>query len=167
VAEKDMIKAVQAALDDQDIDDTIREVGEFMPRGVTGSMFAGGMIGSDIGGAVGLGVGSLGGIAAATKGHGMPMRMLVGASDSAVYGFKEASGGRRKEPHEIVFQAPREGLAVKVRGRVNVRILELIDEKTGSKIELEGNRLPITHSHDLIKFVAGDKAVSEADAVTE
>ena len=35
-------------------------------------------------------------------------------------------------------------------GLVNVRVLELIDDSTGSRIELEGNRLPLTHSKDVI-----------------
>jgi hypothetical protein len=37
-----------------------------------------------------------------------------------------------------------------VHQRVNVRILELIDSTTGSRIELEGNRIPVTHSKDVI-----------------
>jgi hypothetical protein len=56
---------------------------------------------------------------------------------------------------------------VNVHGRVNVRVLKLIDRETGSKIELEGNRIPITHSHDLIKFIAGDGEVEAADARSE
>lgn len=39
---------------------------------------------------------------------------------------------------------------MKVHQRVNVRILELIDQATGSRIELEGNRIPLTHSKDVI-----------------
>jgi hypothetical protein len=54
-----------------------------------------------------------------------------------------------------------------VHGRVNVRVLELIDRETGSRIELEGGRIPITHSHDLIKFIAGHGAVEAADAASE
>ena len=169
-----MIAAVHAALDHHGIDDTIREVGQFMPRGMTGSMFAGGMIGGDIGGAfgevgdaIGTAAGALGGIATNAESRGMPTQMLVGASDSMVYGFKMSKGGRRGEPHELVFRVPRERLDVRVHGRVNVRVLELIDEETGSKIELEGNRLPVTHSHDLIKFLAGEGAVAAADAASE
>ena len=174
MAEKDMIKAMQAAVDDRGIDDTIREVGQFMPRGMTGSMFAGGMIGGDVGGAfgqvgdaIGTAAGALGGLAANAESRGMATQMLVGASDSMVYGFRMSAGGRRKEPHELVFRVPRAGLDVRVHGRVNVRVLELIDEETGSKIELEGNRLPVTHSHDLIKFLAGEGAVAAADAASE
>jgi hypothetical protein len=33
---------------------------------------------------------------------------------------------------------------------VNVRVLELIDNASGARIELEGNRLPVTHSKDVI-----------------
>jgi hypothetical protein len=50
-----------------------------------------------------------------------------------------------------VFQLPRADLTVKVHQRVNVRVLELIEEASGSRIELEGNRLPVTHSKDVIQ----------------
>jgi hypothetical protein len=174
MAERDMIKAVQAALDHHGIDDTIREVGQFEPRGMVGSIFAGGLIGSEVGGAfgevgdaIGLAAGSLGGMAANRESSGLPMHMLVGASDSTIYGFAMARGGRRHEPRDLLFQVPRERLDVEVHGRVNVRVLELIDRETGSRIELEGGRIPITHSHDLIKFVAGHGAVEAADARSE
>jgi hypothetical protein len=49
-----------------------------------------------------------------------------------------------------VFRVPRENLTVHVHKRVNVRILELVDESSGSRIELEGNRIPLTHSKDVI-----------------
>ena len=77
--------------------------------------------------------------------------MLVGVSATNVYGF--AGRSRRAEPSDLVFQVPREGLTVKVHQRVNVRVLELIDESSGSRIELEGNRLPITHSKDVIQHL--------------
>jgi hypothetical protein len=169
MAEKEMIAAVQAALDHTGIDDTIAEVGQFQPRGMTGSMFAGGMIGSEIGDvfggigdAVGTGAGVLGGVEANSASRGMPTQMLVGASPTMVYGFKMRS--RAKEPHDLVFQVPRDGLQVKVHGRVNVRVLELVQTETGTKVELEGNRLPITHSHDLIKYLAGDQAAARSDS---
>jgi hypothetical protein len=38
---------------------------------------------------------------------------------------------------------------------VNVRVLELVDNASGSKIELEGNRLPVTHSRDVIDELTG------------
>ncbi len=38
---------------------------------------------------------------------------------------------------------------------MNVRVLELIDEGSGSRIELEGNRLPVTHSKDVIDHLKG------------
>ncbi len=90
--------------------------------------------------------------------------MMVGASEKAVYGFAMAAGGRRHEPHDLLFAVPRSALEIKVHGRVNVRTLELINDETGSKIELEGSRLPLTHSHDLIRYLAGDEAAEQADA---
>ena len=109
-----MVKAVQAALDTHGIDDTIEVVGQFEPRGSSGSLFAGGMIGSEVGGAfgevgdgIGLAAGSIAGRAANAESRGMPKEMLVGASGSTVYGFK-MRGGRRKEPHDLVFGVPRD-----------------------------------------------------------
>jgi hypothetical protein len=92
----------------------------------------------------------------------MPQQMLVGASASAIYGFKLRS--RRKEPHDLVFQVSRDHLDVNVHARVNVRVLELVNQSTGAKIELEGIRLPITHSHELIEYLVGADALSAADA---
>ena len=59
--------------------------------------------------------------------------------------------GNRAHPQALVFRVPREGLEAKVDQRVNVRVLELIDTGSGSRIELEGMRLPITHSKDVIQ----------------
>ena len=38
--------------------------------------------------------------------------------------------------------------------RVNVRILELIETSSGARIELEGNRIPLTHSKDVIQALS-------------
>ncbi len=57
---------------------------------------------------------------------------------------------RHSEPTAIVFRLARNGLEVKTRASVNVRVVELIDKATGSRIELEGNRIPVTHSKDVI-----------------
>jgi hypothetical protein len=166
MSEEDMIKAVQVAVDDAGIDDTIREVGQFEPRGMTGSLFAGGFIGDELAGSIGGAVGSVAGMHANAASRGLPMHMMVGASDTTIYGFR-MEHGRKSPPHDMVFRVPRADVKVNVRARVNVRVLELVDEATASKIELEGNRIPITHSHDLIRFVAGPEAISEADAQSE
>jgi len=150
-----MIKLAQAALDDHDIDDTIVAVGQFAPRGQSGSMLAGGMLGGDLGdvagplaGGLGLGAGMVAGSKASSEATGMPAMMMVGVSETTVYGMHTRS--RRREPDSIVFAVPRADLTAKVHQRVNVRVLELIHEDTGSRIELEGNRLPITHSKDVM-----------------
>ncbi len=171
MAEKDMIAAVQTALDHMGIDDRIEEVGQFEPRGQSGALFAGGMIGSEVGGAlgdvgdaIGLGLGAVAGSAAATASSGLPRLMLVGASASMIYGFRMAKKGRQGVPDELLFQVARQGLEIKVHGRVNVRTLELVEPETGARIELEGSRLPLTHSNDLIKYLAGSEAADAADA---
>jgi hypothetical protein len=156
MSEEEMVEVVQQALRDRGIDDEIVAAGQFNPRGRTGKAFLGGFVGSEVGGdlggdlgsAVGLAAGFMAGQHAADSGSGLPAFMLVGVSATHVYGFEGRS--RSKEPTDLVFQVPREGLTVKVHARVNVRVLELIDEATDSRIELEGNRIPLTHSKDVI-----------------
>lgn len=155
MSEARMIDVVQAALRHHDIDDEVTAVGEFLPRGHTGGGFVGGMIGSDVGDALGSlagGVGLAGGYAAGTRAAdaaaGLPAQMLVGTSAMMVYGF--AATSRHDEPSTLVFALSRDHLQVRVHQRVNVRVLELIDEATGSRIELEGNRLPVTHARNVI-----------------
>jgi hypothetical protein len=149
MSEERMVELVQEALSTRGIEDRIVAVGQFNPRGHTGGLFVGGLVGGDAAGAVGLGVGSLAGMHAADAASGLPESMLIGVSDIAVYGFAAAT--RHSEPTELAFQVARAGLTAKVHQRVNVRVLELIDEQSGSRIELEGNRLPVTHSKDVIE----------------
>jgi hypothetical protein len=156
MSEERMVELVQGALRERGIDDEVVAAGQFNPRGHTGGLFVGGLVGGDAGGvvgavgeSVGVAAGSLAGMRAADAASGLPAKMLIGASASTVYGF--AAPTRRDEPTALAFQVPRAGLTVKVHQRVNVRVLELIDENSGSRIELEGNRLPVTHSKDVIE----------------
>lgn len=160
MSEERMVELVQDALRERGIDDRIVAVGQFNPRGHSGGMFAGGLVGGDagsglgsLGESVGVGAGSLAGMRAADASSGLPASMLVGVSDSTVYGF--AARTRHDEPSELAFQVPRSGVTAKVHQRVNVRVLELIDDESGSRIELEGNRLPVTHSKDVIEVLRG------------
>ena len=154
MSEEKIVEVVNEALAAAGIEDTVTTAGEFEPRGHSGAGFAGGMIGGDIGDAIGSaagGVRAVGGYLAGTSAHdaaaGLPERMVVGVSETMVYGF----AGNRAHPKGLVFRVPREGLEAKVHQRVNVRVLELVDTADGSTIELEGMRLPITHSKDVIE----------------
>ena len=156
MSEENMVDAVQQALADRGIDEEVVAAGQFNPRGHSGGLFAGGFAGDEVGGAlgdaadaVGTVAGSLAGMKTADAASGLPGYMLIGVTPATVYGF--AGRSRRKEPTDLVFQVPRSGLTAKVHQRVNVRVLELIDDASGSKIELEGNRVPVTHSKDVIK----------------
>jgi hypothetical protein len=160
MSEERMLELVQGALDARGVQDQLVAVGQFEPRGHTGGLFIGGLLGGDAGGvlgavgdAVGTGVGALAGMAAADARSGLPDQMLVGVSETTVYGF--AASTRHSEPSELAFQVPRAEITAKVHQRVNVRVLELIDDASGSRIELEGNRLPLTHSKDVIEALAG------------
>jgi hypothetical protein len=157
MSEESMVDLVQGALRAGGVDDEVIAVGQFYPRGHTGGLFAGGFLGGDAGdalggiaGAVGVGVGSIAGKHAADRASGLPGVMLVGVSASTVYGFAAKS---RRKVNELVFRVDRTGLTAKVHQRVNVRVLELIDDDTGSRIELEGNRIPVTHAQDVIKVL--------------
>jgi hypothetical protein len=158
MSEETMVQLVQDALAAQGISEKVLAVGQFNPRGHSGGMFAGGLTGGDAGdliggaaGGIGVGMGSLAGMHAADKLSGLPGNMLVGVSAEAVYGF--AATTRHSTPTALVFQVQRSGLQVTVHKRFNVRILELLDTKSGSTIELEGNRLPVTHAKDVIDLL--------------
>jgi hypothetical protein len=152
--EKEMVQAVQAAVVRSGVDDEICAAGLFNPRGHSGSAFVGGLIGGDVGGSIGVGgVGTVGGLIAAQKVHdassGLPEEMLVGVSDTAVYGF-EAHKKHELEATRLVFRLERSRLDVKVHGRFNVRVLELVHSDTGSSVQLEGLRFPGIHAGDVI-----------------
>jgi len=160
MSEEGMEHAVQEALAREGIDEQVLAAGQFNPRGHSGSMFAGGLAGSEVGGAagsVGEAVGEVAGVAGGMRANeassGMPQWMLVGVTANAVYGFDGRS--RSKTPGAMVFRADRAGLEVKVHQRVNVRALEIIHPESGSRIELEGNRVPLTHSKDVIEALSG------------
>jgi hypothetical protein len=160
MSEERMVELVQHALAARGIEDQVVAAGQFYPRGHTGGMFVGALAGDTAGGRlghvaedIGTAAGSLAGMRAADAASGLPGTMLVGVSDTAVYGF--AGRSRRAEPTDLVFQVPRAGLSVKVHQRVNVRVLELIAVAGGSSIELEGSRVPVTHSKDVINALTG------------
>jgi len=159
MSEQTMVALVQGALGARGIEDEVVAAGQFNPRGHSGGLFVGGLVGGDAGSllggvadAVGTAAGSLAGMHAADAVSGLPDKMLVGVSATTVYGF--AAPTRRSEPTALAFQVPRADLTAKVHQRVNVRVLELIHDATGSRIELEGNRLPVTHSEDVIKALS-------------
>lgn len=156
MSEDRMVQLVQDALAQRGIEDEIVAAGQFNPRGHTGGLFVGGLVGGDAGGlvgglaeSVGTAGGALAGMKAADAASGLPENMLVGLSATAVYGL--AAKTRHSDPTALVFQVQRDAIEAKVHQRVNVRVLELIDEASGSRIELEGNRIPLTHSKDVIE----------------
>jgi hypothetical protein len=155
MSEEGMERAIQQALARDGIDEEVLAAGQFNPRGHSGSMFVGGLAGSEIGeaaGAAGEAVGTVagvsGGMRANAASQGMPQWMLIGVTANAVYGFDGRS--RSKAPGAMVFKPERSGLEVKVHQRVNVRVLEPIHSETGSRIELEGSRVPVAHTKDVI-----------------
>jgi hypothetical protein len=153
MSEESMERSVQEALAREGIAVEVLAAGQFSPRGHSGSLFMGGMAGDSLGGIAGA-VGSVAGMAGATQAtdaaRGLPDHMVVGVTADSVYGF---AGAMKAGPP--AFQISREHLKAVVHQRVDVKVLELIDEESGSKIELEGNRLPITHSKDVIAELTG------------
>jgi hypothetical protein len=158
MSEEGMVELVQNALTERGVQERVVAVGEFNPRGHTGGLFVGGLAGGEAAGRlgrvaedVGVAAGSVAGMHAADAASGLAGWMLVGVTATTVYGF----AGRRNRIGDLAFEVPRAGLTAKVHKRVNVRVLELIDEASGSTIELEGNRLPVTHSKDVIQALTG------------
>jgi hypothetical protein len=152
MSEESMERSVQEALAREGIADEVVVAGQFSPRGHSGALFLGGMAGDSLGGiagAAGRAAGSVAGMAGTTEANsamsGMPEHMVVGVTADDVYGFSGAT-----KAGAPVFKVSRAGLSANVHQRVDVRVLELVDEASGSRIELEGNRLPLTHSKDVI-----------------
>jgi hypothetical protein len=160
MSEQTLVRNVEAALRELGVHDEVVAAGQFQPRGHTGSMFAAGMIGDSLAGGTGGGpdsVATAGGALAGARMHdaasGLPTNMLVGVTATHVYGFDAAH--RSSPAGALVFSVSRSRLEVRVHQRVNVRILELVDGSTGSSVQLEGNRVPLTHSKDVIDVLRG------------
>ena len=154
MGEEQMVAIVTTALRGLGVEEEVLAAGQFMPRGHTGSMFAGGLVGDSLGGeGLGGSVATAGGAIAGAHLHdassGLPGTLLVGVTAAHVYGFDSPS--RHRPAGALVFGVARDRLSVEVHQRVNVRILELVDTATGSRIELEGSRVPVTHSKDVIE----------------
>lgn len=155
MSQQRMVESVTEALRRLAVDGPALAVGQFFPRGHTGSMFAGAFLGDGLGGGGGGladSIATIGGSVAGYKIHdassGLPERMLIAVTSTAVYGF--AATSRASEAEALVFALHRDDLTVRVHPRVNVRILELIQTSTGAKLQVEGNRIPLTHSKDVI-----------------
>src|SRR4051794_24175215 len=120
MSEEQMVKVVNEALTSAGIENTAIVAGEFNPRGHSGAGFAGGLIGGDIGDAIGspaAGIGTVGGYVAGTHAHdaasGLPERTVVAVSETTIYGF----AGNRAHPKALSFRLPRDGLEAKVHQR--------------------------------------------------
>ena len=155
MSEETMVQSVEVALRGLGVSEEVTAAGQFQPRGHTGSMFAGGMVGDSLASGFGAAADSaatVGGALAGARMHdaasGLPTSMLVAVTATHVYGFTAAH--RSSPAGALVFDVSRDRIEVKVHQRVNVRILELVDSSTGSTIQLEGNRIPLTHSKDVI-----------------
>jgi hypothetical protein len=151
-----MVDKLQDALARLGIEDDVVAAAMFFPRGHFGGAFAGGMVGGGIGdrlgglaGGIGTAGGAIAGQRAADAASGLPERMLVGVSATAVYGF-DTQREQEREPTGLIFQVPRAGLEVKVHQRVNVRVVELIESASGDNVELEGARMPGFHVGEVL-----------------
>src|SRR6476659_11178068 len=95
MSEETMVASVEVALRGLGVADEVVAAGQVRPRGHTGSMFAGGMIGDSLGlGGAADSAATVGGALAGAKVHdaasGLPGSMLVGVTASHVYGFAAA-----------------------------------------------------------------------------
>ena len=156
MSEERMVEIAEKALVDLGVPETVEAAGQFLPRGHTGSMFAGGFLGdglTDMAGGLVNSAATVGGALAGAHIHdaasGLPDQMLVGVTATHVCGWAQAH--RNTDAGGLVFRIPRRDLEIKVHKRVNVRILELIETSSGAQIQLEGNRIPLTHSKDVIQ----------------
>jgi hypothetical protein len=154
MSETDIVAAMNEGLASLGVEDTVEVAGQFQPRGSSGALLTGGLIGGAAGDALGGVVGAVGevggaltGAAAAAHAEGLPEYLLVGVSPTTVYGMPGRP--RHHAPTSLVFALARNGLQSVVHQRGMVRVLELIHDE-GARIELEGSRVSVTHSKDVI-----------------
>lgn len=153
MSEETMMALVQQALDGRGIKYEVTAVGEFYPRGHTGGLFARIVIGEDVGEAlggvgkaVGVAVGSLAGMKAADTASRLPSKMLVGVSHGGLrppIDVAEQGADRPRVPHAAGGTRGEGAQAAERPARADRRVLR-------PRIELEGNRVPLTHSKDVI-----------------
>ena len=156
MSEAAMVQLAQDALGAFGISDRVLAVGQFNPTRPNGGLFAGGLIGGDAGRSLGAGLGGdigVGGesgadINALDVDPSLPSSVLVAVCAEHVYGLDAPT--RQSEPRAVLFQLRRDRLQARVHEHVNVRVIELTDQRDGRRIELEGNRLPVTHANDVI-----------------
>lgn len=161
MSEEKQVELMNEALKDFAIDDVVHTVGQMQPRGRSGASAGGAFLGSGVGGsvggslgdAVGLGAGMIAGGHMAAAGQNLPVSFQVGVSDTHIYGMHATA--RWRKPDRLLFAVPRSGISALMHQRGMVRVLELINDETGERIELEGSRVPITHSNDVIKVLTG------------
>lgn len=153
--EQELIERTTEVLAESGAPENVEAAGIFNPRGHTGSMFAGGIVGDGIAGAgpdLVNAIGTVGGAVAGAKVHdattGLPEWLVVAVTPTSVVGFD--TDGRRR-PTRPIFRFARSELETKVHQRVNVRILELVDDATGASVQLEGSRVPTLHTGDVFK----------------
>jgi hypothetical protein len=151
--EQELIERTTEVLAENGAPEPVEAAGVFNPRGHTGSMFAGGFLGDGIAGAAGdlvSAVGTVGGAIGGAKVHdattGLPEWLVVAVTPTSVVGFDT---DKRRRPARPIFRFERSELETKVHQRVNVKILELIHKETGASVQLEGSRIPMTHSKDV------------------
>ena len=153
--EQELIERTSAVLAEHGAGEDVQAAGIFNPRGHTGSMFAGGFLGDGVAGTAGglvSAIGTVGGALAGAKVHdaatGLPEWLVLAVTPASVVGFDTDS---RRRPTRPIFRFERSELETKVHQRVNVRILELIHKESGATVQLEGNRVPMLHTKDVIK----------------
>ena len=153
--EQALIERTSQVLAENGVPEDVEAAGVFNPRGHTGSMFAGGLLGDSVAGSAGnlaSAIGTVGGALAGSKVHdattGLPEWLVLAVTPTSVVGF-DTDGRRRPTPP--IFRFDRSELETKVHQRVNVRILELIHKDSGATVQLEGNRVPTLHTKDVIK----------------
>jgi hypothetical protein len=142
-----MVEMVRAAVTDLGVDDRIVAAGEFNPRGTPDRCSSAGSpattsparSGSPPGRSAHGASGTSSAVCRRARSSASPTGRCTGSPGDA----RSSTGG-------LVFNVDRSAVRVEVHQRVNVRIVELIDEASGSRIELEGNRLPVTPSKDVI-----------------
>ena len=151
MSEQMWIDRAQAAVGDAD---TIIAAAWFQPRGTSGALTGGIMVGGDdVSGALLSIAASSAGYAAekihddhlASKGAAEPVKVpfmaVVAVSATRIYAWRTAGEHMHNMPSDLLFAHDRDQVAITVHSRVSVRTFEVEDLHTGQKWEFESPRL--------------------------
>jgi len=168
VTEDSLVEAAQQAIGPQE---QVLAAGVFQPRGTSGALSGGSLVGGALGLIPGVGGIARGAVEAAGAGagyaarhgladkEGVPVNTLLAVTPQHLVAFRaehdDLIGYKVGDPFATWDRAH---IAITVHGRAHVRTFEIEDTQTGEKFEMETPRFSHLHGSVVVKLLMHDEA---------